>query len=336
MGNSPFIRRTEFSMWPTARGSLGRSRPSRTGSDVPKETPSGAVSDPRPLVKVDISAITMKASEFDARVVAELAESFRLIGQICPIIAYRQIDGVAVLSGNHRIEAARILGWEQVDALILDGDADFRTLIQLSENLHRRALSVLDKSEHLAAWIEIVGRKAAQLAQPAGGAQPANRYLSKTAREMNITREEVRRAERVASLTPEAKSVAKKLALVDNQRALLAAAKTEGAHRQSEVLQAFADKKAAPRRAPTLKAGALTDPASCEPPVSPEQGDGLTIPASLDRRDPGKELERLAKRWAEFHLALEAAPENVQRRFIVEFLLTDPTVIRARSNAPTA
>ena len=95
---------------------------------------------------------------------------------------------------------------------------------EISENLHRAELTVVQRSEQVSRWVELAS-KAAQLAQPSGGKQPKEAGVSKAARELNIDRTEVQRAVKIASLTPEAKEAAAELGLDDNQSALLAAAK---------------------------------------------------------------------------------------------------------------
>ena len=75
-------------------------------------------------------------------------------------------------------------------------------------------------------WDELIKKRAkgAQVAQP-GGRQPHDKGLSKTAKQLGISREEVRRSKKIAGISPKAKTAAKNVGLDDNQAALLKAAK---------------------------------------------------------------------------------------------------------------
>lgn len=90
---------------------------------------------------------------------------------------------------------------------------------EISENLHRAELTVLERSDQIARWAELAS-KVLQLATP-GGKQPKESGIRKAARELNKELTEVHRAVKVASLTPEAKQAAQERGLNDNQSALL-------------------------------------------------------------------------------------------------------------------
>jgi len=73
------------------------------------------------------------------------------------------------------------------------------------------------------------------------------------ARELGITREEVRRAETIASLPNEVKAKAADLGLDDNQSALLTAAKAPTPQAQVEALERRADRAPARPAEPAAK-----------------------------------------------------------------------------------
>lgn len=84
-------------------------------------------------------------------------------------------------------------------------------------------------------WVALVAeRKKGQTAQDAqavlsdgrkAGPQHRSRGVSQTARELNMPRDDVRRAMKVGNLSSEAKEAARKHGLADNRDALLAAPK---------------------------------------------------------------------------------------------------------------
>ncbi|MDI9850053.1 hypothetical protein QM467_18620 [Rhodoblastus sp. 17X3] len=59
---------------------------------------------------------------------------------------------------------------------------------------------MLERDEQIAEW----ARLAEKVAQPLGGKQPAEKGISKAARDLGLDRDDARRAVKVDSLTPEA------------------------------------------------------------------------------------------------------------------------------------
>ena len=78
----------------------------------------------------------------------------------------------------------------------------------------------------MARWAQLAD-KVVQLAQVSKGGRGKEGGVSKAARELNIPRDEVTRAVKIASLTDDAKAVATERGLDDNQSALLEAAKVK-------------------------------------------------------------------------------------------------------------
>jgi ParB family chromosome partitioning protein len=111
-------------------------------------------------------------------------------------------------------------------------------LIEISENLHRKELDAVDRSAHIAEWVRLVDERAKQQnlisrqvaaktksrgrGRPKGGVKAASR-------ELGLDERQVRRAEKIDSIAPEAKDAAKDAGLADNQSALLKVAAVEGA-----------------------------------------------------------------------------------------------------------
>jgi N6-adenosine-specific RNA methylase IME4 len=85
----------------------------------------------------------------DPAKVAELAASIGEVGLLNPITV--AIPGNHLVAGLHRLEAARSLGWKDIPATVLVLNDDQRALAEIDENLIRNDLTVLQRSEHLAA-----------------------------------------------------------------------------------------------------------------------------------------------------------------------------------------
>ena len=82
----------------------------------------------------------------DAKV-AELAASIAELGLLQPIGV--RPDGTLVY-GYHRLEACKQLGWTEIPAVVVDGDDLRAELAEISENLIRNELTLLERAEHLA------------------------------------------------------------------------------------------------------------------------------------------------------------------------------------------
>lgn len=60
-----------------------------------------------------------------------------------------------LVAGGHRLEAARMNGWEEIDAVVVSADAAEAQLIEISENLFRNDLSALDRGIFVVKFREI-------------------------------------------------------------------------------------------------------------------------------------------------------------------------------------
>jgi ParB family chromosome partitioning protein len=97
---------------------------------------------PIPSIKVE-----NRLRPLNAEKVAELAESIAQVGLLQPIGV--RPDGTLVY-GYHRLEACKQLGWTEIPAVVVDGDDLRAELAEISENLIRNELTLLERAEHLA------------------------------------------------------------------------------------------------------------------------------------------------------------------------------------------
>ena len=148
-------------------------------------------------------------------------------------------DALSLVAGAHRLEAAKRLGWEKIDCIVVDDSDVEAQMWEIAENLHRAELTALERSEHIARWIkleeerqEVSSHVATKPAgRPAGGVRAA-------ARELHVDKDDAHRAMKVAGLTEGAKEAAREMGLDDNRKALLRAAK-EPAERQETVIRTY-------------------------------------------------------------------------------------------------
>lgn len=180
-------------------------------------------------IMLDEIVVSDRHRPVDTDAVTKLAKSIKSIGLQYPITV-RSKDGVfELVAGRHRVEAHRALGIDRIAANVVRwSDLDAR-MWEISENLHRAELTVSQRAEQVAEFVRLAKEKrerevSAQVApKPNGGRPESGERLA--ARELGITREEVRRAEKIDSITPEAKEAAREAGIDDNQSALLSVAR---------------------------------------------------------------------------------------------------------------
>jgi ParB-like chromosome segregation protein Spo0J len=225
--------------------------------------------------QIDLPA---NARPTNATDVVALVSSIRTIGLQVPLTVIERDGRYLLIAGRHRLEALRVIGEERVPVRVADFDDIEARLWSISENLHRTELTALQRSEQIAEFAKLTKeRLEAQKQAPADRSparpDPVQQYLkmggkmpraeqagisaqvaqkmprgrpeggdSFAARELGITREEVRRAETIAALPNEVKARAADLGFDDNQSALLEAAKAPTPEAQVEALERRAER----------------------------------------------------------------------------------------------
>ncbi|HUZ77548.1 MAG TPA: MT-A70 family methyltransferase [Chloroflexota bacterium] len=117
------------------------------------------------FVAVRLDAITVHAGRRPLRDVGRLAESIAEFGLLHPITL---TEDHLLIAGFHRLQAAKMLGWAAIAALVLSADEVRARLIEIAENLHRTDLSELERVQLLLE--EKVYYEAAHRATKHGGA----------------------------------------------------------------------------------------------------------------------------------------------------------------------
>lgn len=158
----------------------------------------------------DITIPPHRARALDAGAVARLAGSIGAIGLRTPItLRYStEDDEILLVTGLHRLEAARSLGWHTIPALYVEGTPDDARMWEIAENLHRAELSVVERAEHIEEW-RTLAEKVRNNSAPLGGTQPKDKGARQAARDLGVDEKTVRNAAKIAALPPEVKEQAK-------------------------------------------------------------------------------------------------------------------------------
>ena len=112
-------------------------------------------------MELGIAEIKVKARKrkLDESKVRTIADSFAAIGQLQPITVVRDDGMYRLVAGLHRLEAAKRIGWQTIEATIFDGDEVEIELAEIDENLMRNDLTVLEQGEHLVRRQELIGKR---------------------------------------------------------------------------------------------------------------------------------------------------------------------------------
>ena len=189
--------------------------------------------------------VSDNARPYSASDVVTLARSIREIGLLTPLTVVERDGRFVLVAGRHRLEALKLVGADKIPVRVVDFDDVEVRLWTISENLHRTELSALQRAEQIEEWRRLTAEKVSQVATPSGGAQPKEAGIRKTADELGVTKEEVSRSSKIASIAPAAKEAVRSAGLADNQSALLKVASAP-AETQVEAVERIVQSRAQP------------------------------------------------------------------------------------------
>jgi ParB family chromosome partitioning protein len=114
--------------------------------------------------------------------IAELADSLREHGLLQPVVARRCGTGYELIAGHRRLEAARVLGWTEIAAVVRDESDEQAYILTLVENLQREDLSPKEE----AAALEVLVRERGWTTRQVGEAiMRSHIYVSRRLRVFN-------------------------------------------------------------------------------------------------------------------------------------------------------
>ncbi|MFA4974930.1 MAG: ParB N-terminal domain-containing protein [bacterium] len=107
------------------------------------------------LIDVDAIKVPLHRRQLSESAVASMMESIRNLGMRTPITV-RMLDEEAtsepeLVTGGHRLEAAKRLGWERIECFVVEHESDaLARLWEIDENLIRHALSPAQEAAAIA------------------------------------------------------------------------------------------------------------------------------------------------------------------------------------------
>ena len=116
--------------------------------DAPAAIPPVVRDAPRQTVLIELDRIDLgdRLRNVNGQTAQHIAESMKQHGLQTPIQVHRNGEGYVLISGAHRLQAARLLAWPSIEAFVLDDlDEDTLILLEIDENLVRVELSPLHR-----------------------------------------------------------------------------------------------------------------------------------------------------------------------------------------------
>lgn len=142
-----------------------------------------------------------------------------------------------LVAGAHRLRGFEINDEVEIDAIVMEADKDEAQLVEITENLFRNDLSVIDRAVFVASYREVWERKygkvepgrpgnRANLSQLFGDEAEAGSFSEHVADRMGLSKRAVERLNRIArNLHPEVRTAIRGTSVADNQSLLLKIAK---------------------------------------------------------------------------------------------------------------
>ena len=190
-------------------------------------------------IKIDDIAEGTRLRAVDSKEVGRLVSSFADVGLQIPIRVQRAdtISGSelsrrgrdaagskpwVLVSGGHRLEAARQAGHKKVPCIISGGTEADRELGEITENLFRKELTVLERSDQTVRYLNLTNRGEVltqTVPKPRGG-RPRSAVRA-AAEALGFNRGVISRAIKIASISKEARAAINEANLDDHQAKLL-------------------------------------------------------------------------------------------------------------------
>ena len=100
--------------------------------------------------------------------IRDLAASIREVGLLQPILVRRENDKYRIVCGHRRFLACKVAGKTEVEAIIIDGDANRDLEKMLAENVARKDMSPVEEAAFFKEAMDKLGHTPASLAETIG------------------------------------------------------------------------------------------------------------------------------------------------------------------------
>ena len=166
-------------------------------------------------IKIEDIRINDGRRKIDEKTVNELMGSIECYGLINPVTVDKNM---VLIAGNHRLQACKRLGWEEIECTVMDLDKMKAELAEIDENLIRKELDFIEQGEQLARRKEIYealhpetkngGGRKSEIRWPRRPSDSQKSFSEDTASKTGISDRSIRKKIQIArDLQPEVKEI---------------------------------------------------------------------------------------------------------------------------------
>ncbi len=110
--------------------------------------------------------------DLDEEYIDELAKSIKADGLWNPILVKRLNNGAyEVISGGHRLRAVKKLGWDEIEAKVLDIEDDIGAILSIKTNFLQKNLTDIEEAKAIKKIIDDFGYTQSEIAERLGKSQ---------------------------------------------------------------------------------------------------------------------------------------------------------------------
>lgn len=110
-------------------------------------------------------------SQFEPRALQELADSISQNGLLQPVTVREWENGYQLIAGERRLMACKMLGMEQIPAIVNRVDDEKSAVFALIENLQRKNLNYFEEAQGIQTLMQTSGMSQQEVAKKLGKAQ---------------------------------------------------------------------------------------------------------------------------------------------------------------------
>ena len=110
-------------------------------------------------------------SQFEPRALQELADSISQNGLLQPVTVREWENGYQLIAGDRRLMACKMLGMEQIPAIVNRVDDEKSAVFALIENLQRKDLNYFEEAQGIQTLMQTSGMSQQEVAKKLGKAQ---------------------------------------------------------------------------------------------------------------------------------------------------------------------
>lgn len=124
------------------------------------------------VIELDITSIVPNPNQprkyFDEAKIKELSENINEVGLIQPITVRKYNNGYAIIAGERRFRATKLLGHSKIRAIVMEANEEKNVTIALIENIQRENLDPVEEAKAYRMLSESFGLKQEDIAKRVG------------------------------------------------------------------------------------------------------------------------------------------------------------------------